>query len=175
MPTRIVLVRHAQSVPPRFGEDDNDTRPLAPAGLEAADELVTRLVPYEPVAVLSSPQWRAVQTVRPTADALGLPVITWPELREWEPGLLPTPDWEALYSRSWADPTWVYGAGESLDTLTRRAGEALARIGIEYPDATVLVGSHGTFVSRALIAVGRHADFDSWRAMPMPAICEVTV
>ncbi|MGI5505089.1 histidine phosphatase family protein [Lentzea sp. CA-135723] len=175
MPTRIVLVRHAQSVPPRFGEPDEDTRPLAPAGLEAAGELVSSLVSYEPAAVLSSPQARAVQTVRPAADALGLPVVTWPELREWEPGFLPTPDWEVLCARNWADPSWVHGAGESLDALTRRAGNALARIGVEYPDATVLVGSHGTFLSRALVAVGRHADFESWRAMPMPAIYEVTV
>lgn len=167
------MVRHAQSVPPRLGVPDDDQRPLAPAGLEAA-ELVARLVPLAPVAVLSSPQLRAVQTVDPTADALGLEVTTWPELREWESGLLPSAGWEIYYARSWARPDTAHGAGESLDALTARAGKALARMAAEYPDATVLVGSHGTFLSRALIAAGQEADWGFCRAMPMPAVYEVT-
>jgi 2,3-bisphosphoglycerate-dependent phosphoglycerate mutase len=153
---------------------DDDQRPLRADGLVAAEELVPRLVEFAPVAVLSSPQSRAVQTVAPTASALGLPVTTWPELREWESGLLPSADWEALYARSWADPGFAHGAGESLDQLTARAGKALARMAEEYPDATVLVGSHGTFLSRALIAAGHRADWAFCRAMPMPAIYEVT-
>jgi 2,3-bisphosphoglycerate-dependent phosphoglycerate mutase len=172
--TRIVLVRHARSVPPRLGVPDDDGRPLAAAGLQAAELLVERLAAYEPAAVLSSPQLRAVQTVRPTAEVLGLVVTTWPELREWESGLLPSADWEERHARSWARPGSVHGAGESLDALTARAGKALGRMAVEYPDATVLVGSHGTFVSRALIAVGLRADWESCRAMPMPAVYEVT-
>lgn len=167
-------MRHAQSVPPRFGVPDDDRRPLTAAGLAAAEALSERLVAYEPAAVLSSPQTRAVQTVTPAARALGLAVETWPELREWESGLLPSADWEELYAHSWSHPGSAHGAGESLDALTARAGKALARMAAEHPDATVLVGSHGTFLSRALIAAGHRADWDSCRAMPMPAIYEVT-
>ncbi|MDX8145667.1 histidine phosphatase family protein [Lentzea sp. BCCO 10_0061] len=175
MSTRIVLVRHAQSVLPRLGEPDDDQRPLAPAGLAAAEALVDRLAAYAPAAVLSSPLLRAVQTVRPAADALGLAVTTWPSLREWESGLVPSADWETPYAYSWAHPGFAHGAGESLDAVTVRAGKALARMGEEYPDATVLVGSHGTFLTRALIASGQWADWEFCRAMPMPAIYEVTV
>lgn len=173
MTTRIVLVRHAQSVPPPFGVPDDDRRPLTPAGLEAARSLAERLVAYEPAAVLSSPQLRAVQTVTPAADALGLAVTTWPELREWESGLLPSADWEARYAHSWAHPGSAHGAGESLDALTSRAGKALARMAVEYPDVTVLVGSHGTFLTRALIAAGHRADWAFCRALPMPAVFEI--
>jgi 2,3-bisphosphoglycerate-dependent phosphoglycerate mutase len=174
MPTRIVFVRHAQSVPPRFGVSDHDERPLRPEGLASAQALVPCLVEFAPVAVLSSPLLRAVQTVAPAADALGLAVETWVELREWESGRLPSADWETLYAHSWANPAFAHGDGESLDQLTARAGKALARMAAEYPDATVLVGSHGTFLSRALIAAGQHADWEFCRAMPMPAIYEVT-
>ncbi len=172
--TRIVLVRHAQSGRPRLGEPDYDERPLTENGLAAAESLVPRLAAYSPTAVLSSPQRRAVQTVTPAADALGLDVITWAELREWESGLLPSADWETLYAYSWAHPEFAHGTGESLDALTARAGKALARMATEYPDTTVLVGSHGTFLTRALIAAGHRADWDFCRAMPMPAIYEVT-
>ncbi|WP_196778125.1 histidine phosphatase family protein [Lentzea aerocolonigenes] len=167
-------MRHAQSVRPQFGVPDSDERPLRADGLVAAQELVPRLVEFAPAVVLSSPQLRAVQTVAPAADALGLPVITWPELREWESGLIPSADWVPLVAHSWANPGFAHGSGESLDTFTVRVRKALARIAAEYPDATVLVGSHGTFVSRALIAAGHHADFDSLGAMPMPAIYEIT-
>lgn len=61
--TRIVLVRDAESVRPRFGVPDDDQRPLSPAGSAQALGLVERLVAYAPAAVLSSPQLRAVQTV----------------------------------------------------------------------------------------------------------------
>jgi 2,3-bisphosphoglycerate-dependent phosphoglycerate mutase len=172
--TRIVLVRHAESVWPALGVPDHDERPLTGNGLAAASSLVPRLAAYAPAAVLSSPQLRAVQTVAPAADALGLDVITWPELREWESGLLPSADWETSYAHSWAHPQFAHGDGESLDELTVRSGKALARMAAEYPDATVVVGSHGTFLSRALIAAGHHADWESCRAMPMPAIYEVT-
>jgi 2,3-bisphosphoglycerate-dependent phosphoglycerate mutase len=136
--------------------------------------LVERLAAYAPTAVLSSPQRRAVQTVAPAAAALGLTVTTWPELREWESGLVPSADWVELFAHSWANPGFAHGAGESLDALTARVRRALTRIAAEYPGATVLVGSHGAFVSRALIAAGHHADFDSLGAMPMPAIYEIT-
>ena len=171
--TRIVLVRHAQSVRPLLGVPDSDERPLSAEGLASAQTLVPRLVGLAPVAVLSSPQLRAVQTVAPAADALGLEVTRWAELREWESGLVPSADFETLYAHSWANPGLAHGAGESLDQLTARAGKALARMAVEYPDATVVVGSHGMFLSRALIATGRHADWESCRAMPMPAIYEV--
>ena len=96
-------------------------------------------------------------------------------MREWESGLLPSADWESRYAYSWAHPGFAHGAGESLDALTSRARKALARMGEENPDVTVLVGSHGMFLTRALIAAGRRADWESWRAMPMPAIYEITV
>lgn len=154
---------------------DVDTRPLTEEGLRQAEALVDELKRFAPTAVLSSPQTRAIQTVHPTADALSLPVVTWPELREWESGLLPSADWEARYTHSWADPAHAYENGESLDELTERAGRALRRIAREYPGTTVLVGSHGTILTRALVAAGQDVGWDYARALPMPAIREVTV
>jgi 2,3-bisphosphoglycerate-dependent phosphoglycerate mutase len=34
----------------------------------------------------------------------------------------------------------------------------------------VVVGSHGTFVARALVAFGHAVDADFWLGMPMPAV-----
>jgi 2,3-bisphosphoglycerate-dependent phosphoglycerate mutase len=39
----------------------------------------------------------------------------------------------------------------------------------------VVVGSHGTFVSRLLAGMGHGADFESLLRMPMPAVYRITV
>ncbi len=143
--------------------------------------------------IASSPYLRAVETVTPLADALGLPVRTWAELREWDSGLEPSPDYERHYAASWADPDLARPGGESLRALSARATAILRALAAAHPDGTVVVGGDGTFVARALagshahgtVVVGSHGTFVAralagfgvdgvdWpfaRAMPMPAV-----
>lgn len=170
----LLLVRHARSVPPVPGGPDELTRPLSAEGLRQAERLADDLVAWRPARVLSSPYLRAVQTVRPTADRLGLPVETRDVFREWASGIGPTPDWQEHYRRCWDDPAYAVGDGEPHDALTRRvlAGLAAARAETAPGEVTV-VASHGTWISRALQALGRPVDADFWLAMPMPAVYAV--
>ena len=170
MLTEVVLVRHALSVTPTAGGPDNVARPLAPEGLRQAAALVDDLCAPAPAAVWSSPYLRAVQTVEPTARALGLMVRTAPDLREWDDGYAFVEDWVSHCERSWADPSLAQPGGESLDGLTVRAVGAVRRLAGQYPGQRVLVGSHGTFVGRALCGFGAPVDWPFLRAMPMPAI-----
>lgn len=170
MHTDVVLVRHALSVPRTADGPDESARPLAPDGLVQARQLVAELSEPRPVAVWSSPYRRAVQTVEPTARALGLPVQTRAELREWDDGLPFTDDWAPHYARSWAEPSFARPGGESLNGLTVRAVGALRALARENRGRRVLVGSHGTFVTRALAGFGVPVDTDFWERMPMPAI-----
>lgn len=169
--TRIILVRHADSVVPTPGGPDQLSRPLTPAGLAAAASLAPELVALGAHRVVSSPYLRAVQTVRPAAAALGVPVETDQELREWDSGLGPRPDFARLHEESWADPSLARPGGESLAQLSARAVRALRRL-LDGPD--VLVGSHGNFVSRALVGFGCPVDWAFARAMPMPAVYVVS-
>jgi 2,3-bisphosphoglycerate-dependent phosphoglycerate mutase len=175
MPCEIVLVRHAQSVPPTPGGPDELARPLTPAGLAAADRLVAELSALAPTTVVSSPYLRAVQTVAPTARALGLDVETRWELREWESGLTPSPDYAAHYARSWADVDLARPGGESLRQLTDRAVAAIGVLASQHPGGRVVVGTHGTFVARLLAGLGRDVDFAFWRHLPMPWVHRVWV
>ena len=172
-PLEIVLVRHAQSVPPVAGGPDELHRPLTPAGLAAAAALAPSLIALRPAAVVSSPYLRAVQTVAPVASALGLTVETAWELREWDSGVQPGPDWAEHYEASWADPALARPGGESLDQLTERAFSAMAALAEEH-GRLVVVGSHGTFVARLLAGMGHDVDVAFWRNMPMPAVYRVT-
>ncbi|MEO3744563.1 histidine phosphatase family protein [Plantactinospora sp. B5E13] len=168
--TEVVLVRHALSVPPTADGPDQFTRPLTPDGLRQAKELVRDLAVPAPVAVWSSPYLRAIQTVEPTASALGLVVQTRWELREWDDGLTFTVDWKRHYTASWLDPSLVRPDGESLDQLTERAVAAVRTLVGTYPGQRVLVGSHGTFVARALCGFDVPVSRAFWDGMPMPAV-----
>ena len=170
MHTDVVLVRHALSVPPTADGPDEFTRPLARDGLQQALELVETLTEPRPVAVWSSPYRRAIQTVEPTARALGLTVRTRWELREWDDGLPYTDDWEPHYAQSWADPRYARPGGESLDHLTVRAVGAVRALAQENRGRLVLAAGHGTFIARALSGFGVPVDWTFWQRMPMPAV-----
>jgi 2,3-bisphosphoglycerate-dependent phosphoglycerate mutase len=158
----VVLVRHARSVPPEPGGPDDYRRPLTPAGRRQAEALVPVLATPRPVLIASSPYRRA---------ALKLPIETWPDLREWDSGLEATPDYARHYAASWAEPDLARPGGESLRRLSERATAVLTGPARAHPGSAVVVGSHGTFVARALAGVGvAGSDWPFAAAMPMPAV-----
>jgi len=77
--TRIILVRHGQTgwnVGAGAGERFRGRvdLPLDDTGLAQAQAVAKRLADHPIVAVYSSPLKRAMETARPTAQQLGLPV-----------------------------------------------------------------------------------------------------
>ncbi|MFC5289497.1 phosphoglycerate mutase family protein [Actinokineospora guangxiensis] len=86
----IVLVRHADSVPPVPGGPGDLPRPLSAVGVLVAAAPVGQIA--APDAVFSSPYRRAVRTVEPIAAAAGVPAQTRWGLRERDSGVAPTLD-----------------------------------------------------------------------------------
>ncbi|MGW5379624.1 formyltransferase family protein [Nocardia sp. NPDC003999] len=167
----LVLVRHAEPFTPRAGGPGDYERSLTGAGEQQAELLVTDLAALSPTVIFSSPYLRAVRTIQPLARRTGLPIETDHDLREWESGIGPTPDYARYYCESWAEPSLARPGGESLRQLSDRAAAILTTLAHRHRGRTVVVGSHGTFISRALIAFGRgEVDWAFSRAMPMPAV-----
>lgn len=176
MPSEVVLVRHATPFTPERGGPDEYHRSLTEGGFEQAAQLTGELVAMQPAAVMSSPYLRAVQTVEPTARALGMAVRTRRELREWDSGFEPGPDYVRQHAQSWADPQFARPGGESLQQLSDRATSALISLARQHSRRTVVIGSHGTFICRALVGFGVEVDWRPFsRAMPMPAIYRVSL
>ena len=174
--TCLLLVRHARSVPPAPDGPDEYQRPLADVGLRQAEALVDVLVSESPTRVLSSPYLRSVQTVAPTAAALRLAVERRDVLREWHSGLGATPGWEAHHRDCWDRLDWSLPGGETHRALEERAVRALEQVAAEGPPGAVtIVGSHGTWIARALHGLGCDVDADFWLDMPMPAVFEVVL
>ncbi|OHV36356.1 MULTISPECIES: histidine phosphatase family protein [Pseudofrankia] len=167
----LVLVRHAVSVPPIRDGPDEYQRPLTETGRDQAGALVMVLAGCGVSRVVSSPYLRAVQTIEPTARALGLPVRRHGELREWRSGLAPTRDWQAHYEWSWAHPDIAIDAGESLTALTARAVSAARNlVASAAPRTTILAATHGMWIARVFLGLGLSINCAFWLSMPMPAI-----
>ncbi|MFD9699213.1 histidine phosphatase family protein [Lentzea sp. NPDC059081] len=171
MRAEVVLVRHARSTPPRPGGRNERLRSLTTEGLAQAEHLAAHLAELAPSLIVSSPYLRAVQTVEPLARKLGMPVRTSNELREWDSGIVPTPDSARHHAESWANPHAARPGAESLHQLTSRATAALTSLARGHQDELIVVGSHGTFISRALVGFGVDTvDHSFAKTMPTPTI-----
>jgi len=151
--TRIILVRHGQTAwniesGERFrGRVD---LPLDDTGLAQAQALTRRLADHPIVAIYSSPLKRAVETARPTAQQLGLPVQPLPGIidinyGDWQ-GLSPAevarayPD---LYRRWLEKPHLVkFPHGESLRQVRLRGMAALKKVTARHEGRAVLLVAH---------------------------------
>ena len=142
--THIYFVRHAQ---PNFENHDDFSRELSPKGL-ADRTLVTDYLQDKGVtAVLSSPYRRAVDTVAPLAEELGLIVVTREDFRERKVDSAWIEDFDGFTRRQWADFDYKLSDGESLREAQERNLRALREVLEQFADKTVAIGSHGTALS----------------------------
>ena len=153
--TRIILVRHGQTewnVGAGGGERFRGRVDLSldDAGLAQAGALAQRLADRPIVAVYSSPLQRAVETARPTAQQLGLPVQPLPGIidinyGDWQ-GLSPAEVTQAhpdLYPRWLETPHRVkFPHGESLRQVRLRGMAALKEVAARHDGRVILLVAH---------------------------------
>jgi 2,3-bisphosphoglycerate-dependent phosphoglycerate mutase len=165
-PTRLVLVRHGQSlatVNQVVGGHEGCTG-LSPTGREQVEALRDRLAAtgeLGPVAALvASILPRAVETAEILAPALGWPPVRQDcdvcEIHPGEGDGLPWSEFESRYPapspRSRFEP-WSPG-GESWADFMARAGRALRTLAGQHEGATVVVACHGGVVEASFVALG---------------------
>ena len=172
--TTLCFVRHGESranVEKVFtGQTDV---PLSARGMRQAEELKERLLSLRPDAFFSSDLLRAVQTVTPAAEALGLAVRPEKGLREIDGGL-----WEGkpfgtiarAYPEDYARWTENIGlarctGGESLEEVQARGLAAVLRIAQENDGKTVVLATHAAMI-RALTCAFRGLPLSEMQRIP---------
>jgi 2,3-bisphosphoglycerate-dependent phosphoglycerate mutase len=155
---------------PVTGTGEENDRPLSAAGGDAAQRLATELEAEPLVALYSSPYPRAIQTIAPLAERVGLGIGVVAGLRErvLSPGDLP--DWEEHCRRGWEDFDYALPGGESSRAAQRRACAVLEDLVGRHAGETIAIASHGNLIALALHAQDASIGLDFWRAMPMPAV-----
>jgi 2,3-bisphosphoglycerate-dependent phosphoglycerate mutase len=171
--TRVYFVRHAQ---PNFENHDDMTRELSPKG-RADRRLATGFLLDKGVsAVFSSPYLRAVETVEPLADALGLSIERIDGFRERRVDGAWIPDFDAFARRQWADFDYRLPGGESLSEVQNRNVAALKGILLKCEGKTVVVGAHGTALSTLINHYDQSFGYDDFAQIKsiMPWIAKFT-
>lgn len=172
--TTLCFVRHGES---RANVDKVFTGqtdvPLSDRGMRQAEELKERLLALKPDAFFSSDLLRAVQTVTPAAEALGLAVRPEKDLREIDGG-----QWEGkpfgtiarAYPEDYARWTENIGlarctGGESLEEVQTRGLAAVLRIAQENDGKTVVLATHAAMI-RALTCAFRGLPLSEMQRIP---------
>jgi broad specificity phosphatase PhoE len=150
-PTHLYLVRHGQSAgnaEGRFG--GHGPTPLSDLGREQAEK-TARLLAREGIsAIYSSDLLRAVETAKPLAERLGLPIHTSPHFRERHVGVLEgltfdeskdrfPRDYYALINRN---VNHVITDGESYRQLLDRVTSKLSNILRDHQRQRIAIFSH---------------------------------
>ena len=171
MKTIVYFVRHAQS---DNTNKDEMTRPLTEKGLQDRMLAVDYLMDQEIKAVYSSPYLRAVTTVQPLAEHLGLPVVPENDFRERATG--DTAGIEDLARLQWADKTFAAPGGECIAEVQARVAAALQPLVEKHKGQTIAIGCHGTMLGATVNYFDDSFDleaFGPYRGL-MPWIVEMT-
>ena len=145
--TQIYFVRHAE---PNYRNHDDVERELTPRG-RADCRLVTDFLADKGIdAILSSPYRRALDTVRPFAEAMRLPIEHVPDFRERKVDTVWIEDFDSFSRQQWADFDFHLEGGESLREVQQRNIAALEIVLREHDGHRVVIGGHGTAISTVL-------------------------
>ena len=160
--TTIFFVRHAE---PDLSIHDDYLRPLSSKG-ELDCALVTEFLRDKKIEVaLSSPFKRAIDTILPFVNGIGLQIKTIEDFRErkvnsgcW------IEDFNTFSQNQWADFSYKLSGGECLFEVQERNIAALENVLVQYQNKSIVIGTHGTALSTIINYYDNtygYADFQS--------------
>lgn len=153
--------------------------PLNERGREQAREIAGTLSGVRAGAIYSSDLRRAMETAEAIAEALGLPVIATPALRERHMGVLQGecyPDVRERLEAAWADPDLPLEGGESWRDAYDRVAGFLETLRSAPVAREVVLVTHGGALNLALAYLdGRGLDALAWQRIDNCAVKTVTL
>jgi broad specificity phosphatase PhoE len=161
MPTRVWLLRHAESAEPAVFHGAESDVGLSERGHRQARALIAVLAAYRPTTIVSSGMRRAMDTAAPTAAACGLPLRIEPALHERRIGALSgTPFttaeglWPATLGR-WVEGDTGYAppGAESFDAMRERVLPVWGRLVEEHAGGRLVIVAHGLVCKVLLLSV----------------------
>jgi 2,3-bisphosphoglycerate-dependent phosphoglycerate mutase len=163
----LYLIRHAHAP-----YEPDETRGLSVEGRAAADRVAELLAGAGIGSIHSSPYTRAIETVQPLADRLGLPVAIHEDLRERRLAHGPVDDFRAAVAATWRDFALVHPGGESSAAAQARVAAAIHGIAAA-SDAPVAIASHGNALALFLRTLDASVDYAFWSRMTVPDVFAV--
>jgi broad specificity phosphatase PhoE len=164
---KIYFVRHGESENFAANQQQGDTSPLSPKGIEQAESLAKRFINTPVDLIISSPHQRAKQTAEIINKNLNKELIIEDLLKE---NIKPTEldnkssdDPEVVKIKKqlfehFDDPEWRYSDEENFFDIKDRAEKALKYL-VNLKKENVLVVSHGTIIRMIFVIMMFGKDF----------------
>ena len=173
MPTRVLLLRHAESADPTVFHGAESDVGLSERGRRQADAAALALAAFAPTHVVSSGMRRALDTAGPIARACGVEVVVEPELHERRVGALagtPTGGRDGVWPDTLArwlagDTAYAPPGAESFDDLRARVLPAWGRATAARPGETRVMVAHGVVIRVILLSVLPGYGVAAWRRL----------
>lgn len=162
----IYVVRHCQAA----GQAQD--APLTEEGVRQARQLADQLAKYGIERLVASPYTRAVQSIAPLAQRLGLRVHTDARLAERVLSSEPLEDWQAALRATFEDLDRCYPGGETSRAAMRRAVAALDEIAAHLARISVVV-THGNLMTLLLKQLDPAIGFAFWQQLTTPDLYRV--
>lgn len=168
---RLILVKHSlpeirPEVPPAKWE-------LGEEGRRRCIPLAAVLARYEPDGVISSQEPKAAETARLTAQALDLPVHTFPNLHEHRRTSTEysTPEvFQERMERFFAEPEQLVFGEETAIQAEVRFTTALQEALQAFPFERPVVVSHGTVISLYVARIAGREPYELWQSLGLPSV-----
>ena len=148
-------------------------RALSQAGRRESQRVADLLEGHDVAAIVSSPYTRAIQTVQPLADRLGMTIEIDPDLRERHLASSPLNDFQASLEATWRDFDLALPGGESSAAAQSRVSRTIHRIAATGESRDVVIATHGNALSLFLRTLDPSVDFAFWMRMSLPDVYAV--
>lgn len=171
MPTRVLLLRHAETADPTVFHGAESDIGLSERGRQQASAVASILAAERPTAILSSAMRRARDTAEPIARACGLDLREEPLFHERRVGVLAgksTADalWPATLGRWLAGETSFAPPGaESFDDIRNRVLPVWHRVTEELAGQTFVVVAHGMVCKVLLLSLLPAWSIADWKRL----------
>lgn len=161
---KIYLIRHCKAT----GQEP--LAELTNEGREKALELVPILDKFNVDHIISSPYKRAVQTIKPFSESIGIPIIIDDNLQERVLSGEPMEDWLEQLERTFINKDLIFSDGESSNHALTRIQKVLNGVFENKQMHRVGIVSHGNILSLLINHYDPTFGFTRWQQMKNPDI-----
>lgn len=160
---RFYLIRHCKA------NGQEPSAELTEEGRQQAEQLADVLYDRPIDRIVTSPYLRAVSTIQPLAERLGLPIYQDDRLCERVLASHELPDWMDHLSKSFDDLDLKLPGGESSREAMNRGVSAIKDL-IQRPEENMAVVTHGNLMSLILKHYTGSFGFNAWSRLTNPDV-----
>ena len=160
---QIFLIRHCQAA----GQEPE--APLTQEGIRQSNQLMDFLSDKNIDRIVSSPYKRAIDTIQPLSQAIGVPIIVDARLEERVLSSKHLENWMELLRATYENLDQIYEGGESSREAMNRGVAVIHEI-MDRTDGNAVVVTHGALMSLILKHFDDSVGFEEWRSLTNPDV-----